>query len=98
MGEYSGVIVIWIISVVISTIIGAGKNRVGAGFALGFFLGFIGLIIIAVMQPLPAAGAPAQAPAMSAATAADELAKYAKLYKNGVLTKEEFEAKKKELL
>jgi hypothetical protein len=53
---------IWILAVVIWTLlfgfigaaIGTGKGRYGQGFALGFFLGFIGVIIIAVMEPTEA--------------------------------------------
>ncbi len=32
-------------------LIGKSKGQAGAGFALGFFLGFIGWIIVAVMEP-----------------------------------------------
>jgi hypothetical protein len=37
----------------IGAAIGASKGRAGLGFALGAFLGFIGWIIIAVMEPSP---------------------------------------------
>ena len=43
--------VLWILCAVIGVLIGKSKGRAGAGFALGFFLGPVGLIIIAVMKP-----------------------------------------------
>lgn len=46
-----GYVFLWILFAIIGLIIGNGKGRGGAGFALGLLLGPIGLIIIAVMQP-----------------------------------------------
>lgn len=44
-------IVIWALAVVVATIVGGRKGRRGAGFALGLFLSWIGVVIIAVMPP-----------------------------------------------
>lgn len=43
-------VVLWILGIIVATIIGSGKNKTGTGFALGFFLSWIGVIIIAVMD------------------------------------------------
>jgi hypothetical protein len=42
--------ILWVIVLVITTAVGASKGRGGMGFALGFFLGIIGLIIAVVMD------------------------------------------------
>lgn len=44
-------IVIWIVCAVLGGMIGSSKGRGGAGVALGFLLGPIGVIIVAVMSP-----------------------------------------------
>jgi hypothetical protein len=46
-------IVLWIVFGCIGWAIGAGKGKGGAGFALGFFLGPIGMLIAAMMTPTP---------------------------------------------
>ena len=52
MEEYWGIIIFLnIVWVVIATVIGSKKGKTGAGFALGLFLGLIGIAIIASMQP-----------------------------------------------
>lgn len=46
------IFVIWALTgMIVATIIGGRKGRRGAGFILGLFLGWIGVIIIAVMPP-----------------------------------------------
>ena len=40
---------VWIVCAFIGAAIGGAKNRAGTGFLLGLVLGFIGVIIIAVM-------------------------------------------------
>jgi hypothetical protein len=50
-------LIIWLACAFIGLLIGSNKGRPGAGFLLGLFLGFIGLIIIAVMSPTPEAQA-----------------------------------------
>lgn len=52
----AGVIAVWLAATVVvgggvGAAIGSTKGRGGAGFALGMFLGFIGWIIIAVLEP-----------------------------------------------
>jgi hypothetical protein len=41
--------VVWLISAIVSGMVGSSKGRTGAGWALGLILGPIGLIIIFVM-------------------------------------------------
>lgn len=43
------VFIIWLISAIVSGMVGSGKGRTGAGWALGLLLGPIGLIIIFIM-------------------------------------------------
>lgn len=43
-------VILWVLFAIIGLLIGRSKGKAGAGFALGFFLGPIGLIIIAVMK------------------------------------------------
>ena len=40
----------WVAPVIVATIIGSKKGKGGLGFVLGFFLSWIGVIIIAVME------------------------------------------------
>ena len=51
LGEIAIFIVIWILSTLMSTIIGAGKNRIEAGFILGCILGVLGLVFIILVKP-----------------------------------------------
>jgi hypothetical protein len=44
-------IVIWIVSSILGVMIGSSKGRGGAGFALGFLLGPLGVIITLFMKP-----------------------------------------------
>lgn len=41
--------IIWLVSAIVAGMVGSGKGRTGAGWALGILLGPIGLLIIAVM-------------------------------------------------
>jgi len=43
-------VILWLICAFIGMGIGKGKGKAGAGFALGLFLGPIGIIIIALMK------------------------------------------------
>jgi hypothetical protein len=45
------VIVIWIVSSILGVMIGSSKGRGGAGFALGFLLGPLGVIIVLFLKP-----------------------------------------------
>ena len=45
------VVGIWIASAIAAGVVGSAKGRAGAGWALGIFLGIIGLFIIAVLPP-----------------------------------------------
>ena len=42
-------IIVWIASAIAAGVVGKSKGRTGAGWLLGIFLGFIGLIIIALL-------------------------------------------------
>ena len=44
-------IVIWIVSTILGVMIGSSKGRGGAGFALGFLLGPLGVIITLFLKP-----------------------------------------------
>jgi hypothetical protein len=44
-------IVIWIVSSILGVMIGSSKGRGGAGFALGFLLGPLGVIIALFLKP-----------------------------------------------
>ena len=85
-----------IISVIIGIVCGfvcksqaANKGYSEAAFfCLGFFLGVIGLVI-ALLLP---------AKQSTSITNADSLLKYKELLDQGVITQEEFDAKKRELL
>lgn len=44
-------IVIWIASSILGVMIGSSKGRSGAGFALGFLLGPLGVIITLFLKP-----------------------------------------------
>ena len=46
------IIMIWIVSAIAAGVVGKSKGRAGAGWALGIFLGLIGLFIIAVLPPI----------------------------------------------
>jgi len=43
-------VILWLVCAFIGMSIGKGKGKGGAGFALGLFLGPIGIIIIALMK------------------------------------------------
>jgi len=43
----------WIGCIIVSWIIGSEKNRAADGFILGVFLGFLGIIAIICMKPIP---------------------------------------------
>ncbi len=71
--------------------LGKRKGYTPAGFgAMGFFLGVIGLIIALVL--------PDKNDGSHRAATADSLLKYKELLDKGVISQEEFEAKKNELL
>ncbi len=96
---------------VISLIIAAGLGLIpaniakkkGYSFGLWWFYGWM-LFIVAIIhvQFIPDKNAPQEQSTASRIPAgqssADELRKYKELYDQGVLTKEEFEEKKKQLL
>ncbi len=73
----------------------AKKKGYKSGFAWGFFLSFIGLIIVACYPDLNAQNKMLQAPEH---TSADELMKYKELLDQGAITQREFDAKKRQLL
>lgn len=80
-----------IVCCVICYMLGKKKGYSPAGFALmGFFLAVIGLIIALVL--------PNKNDGRHQAATADSLFKYKELLDKGVITQEEFEQKKTELL
>lgn len=82
-------LILAIVFCVLCSMLGARKGYTPIGFGvMGFFLGLIGLIIAAVVPDKKG----------YQASAADGLLKYKELLDKGVITQEEFEAKKKELL
>lgn len=46
-----GIVLFWILCAFVGAMIGSGKGMGGAGFALGLFLGPIGVIIAACLKP-----------------------------------------------
>lgn len=44
-------ILLWVLPAVVAVLIGRHKGRTGTGFLLGVLLGWIGVIIIAVIRP-----------------------------------------------
>ena len=71
------------------------KKGYKGGFLWGFFLGFIGLIIVACYPDLNAQTNIVQSPQQSSA---DELMKYKELLDSGAITQAEYESKKKQIL
>lgn len=47
------VLLVWLVCGFVGALVGSSKGKAGAGAVLGFLLGVIGLIIIAVMKPSP---------------------------------------------
>lgn len=84
-----GTVVVWLICAICCSIIARKKGRSAVGwFFCGFFFGLIGLIIVCCLSSIKPNVAPA----------ADEILKFKQLLDAGVITQEEFEQKKKELL
>ena len=83
---------------VVSMICGGITNGINinkgydGGFAWGFFLGVIGIIVVAC-RPEKNSGTNS-----AKITEADEIKKYKELLDSGAITQEEFDAKKKQLL
>lgn len=73
------------------------KKGYGAGisFCAGFFLGLIGLVVMLVLEDKNRTKT-AQTPSVE--SVADEIIKYKQLLDEGIITEEEFSAKKTELL
>ena len=51
MNGYFTLLVIWVLAIGVAYLIGERKGRTGEGLALGILLSWLGVIIIAVMQP-----------------------------------------------
>lgn len=76
--------------------IGAKKGYgAGISFCAGFFLGLIGLVVMLVLEDKNHTKT-AQTPPVE--SVADEIIKYKQLLDGGIITEEEFSAKKTELL
>jgi len=43
--------ILWVAPIWLATVVGAQRGRKGLGFALGFFLGWIGVLIVALLGP-----------------------------------------------
>lgn len=91
------VIIIWLLCTLGCAIIGDYKScgSIG-GMFIGLFLGLLGLIIILCLSDVKKS-APKQSN-LPSSNIADELTKYANLYKEGHLTLQEFNAQKARLL
>ena len=91
--------IILIIAAVLGLIPANIAKRKGHSFGLWWFYGWM-LFIVAIIhvQFIEDYNAPKVVPSFPATSSADEIRKYKELYDNGTLTKEEFEAKKKQLL
>lgn len=84
-------IALWVVSGFIAKGIGEKKGYgAGLSFCAGFFLFILGIIIMAVL--------PDKSGKEKAVTSADALLKYKELLDAGAISREEFDAKKKELL
>ena len=106
------VVVIWVICAVVCAVIAGSKKRNGAGwFFIGLIIGIFGVILVAVLpsleppaQPVAHHVLPPPSPKLgtlgraSPPDAIQSLEKLAVLHQQGVLTDEEFGAKKQELL
>lgn len=85
--------IIWIVVAITAGRIGVKKGYPVAGYLLGFFLAVLGLIVVLLMDDK---GETAQ---ISKETAnADALLKYKQLLDEGVITEEEFNEKKWQIL
>lgn len=74
------------------------KKGYQGGFAWGFWLGIIGIIVIACRKPNPAQGLPDDGSTLTYDRSADKIREIARLHAEGILSDEEFEQKKAELL
>lgn len=85
--------IIWIVVAITAGRIGVKKGYPAAGYLLGFFLNIIGLLVVLLMDDN------GEAAKMSKEGAnADALLKYKQLLDAGVITEEEFNEKKWQIL
>lgn len=97
------VIIIGVIYVIPGCIMGCitdsmnRKKGYNSGFSWGFFLGIIGIIVVAC-RPFNNANTNNRTIVTQQRSMADEIAKYKQLLDSGAITQEEYEAKKKQIL
>ena len=95
-GSLLTIIIVGLICGLISRAIAKGRGMVG-GFWWGFFLWIIGIIVVAV-KPNDKAKNEHNYYVPPTQSFASELEKLAELKERGIITQEEFEEKKKQLL
>ncbi len=99
-------IVMFFVYLILSVVFGCITNSMAVnkgydgGFGWGFWLGIIGIIVVAV-RPIMNANSASEQGVTTAATSVDDCAaleKLAKLHEQGILTDEEFQQKKANIL
>ena len=106
LGTQEAMLLLPIIPIVFGLICRAISNSRGmkGGFWWGFLLGIIGVIVVAVRPKDKQEASNNVAPAVAfnntstRVSDSDEIKKYKELLDSGIITQEEFEAKKKQLL
>ena len=68
------------------------------GFAWGFWLAFIGIIVVACKPDNRSSSQPQNNIPITKKSTADEIKEYKELYDQGIITEEEFQMKKQQLL
>lgn len=97
VGYFIGVLIISVIFGYITKHINESKGYSG-GFAWGFWLSFIGIIVVACKPDNRSNSQTSTQSIASGQSIADEIKKYKQLYDQGIITEEEFLAKKEQLL
>ena len=97
IGYIIGILILCCIFGFITKHINESKGYTG-GFAWGFFLAVIGIIVVACKPDNRSLSHKNDFTPVSGQSVADEIKKYKELYDQGILTSEEFQTKKEQLL